>query len=205
MIKRNPIEVFSEWADLDKDLGMEKNHNKSVEKMLDYALKDPIKAFSFIDAGCGNGWVVRKVAQLKSCLHAEGVDGSENMIQKAKKIDPSLSYSCADLMVWNPKTKVDIVHSMEVLYYLDDPKAVIQRIFNDWLKPKGRLIIGIDFYLENKVSHNWSESCGINNMKLFSQQEWFRFFTAAGFQNMASWHQGAQKNWAGTLIITGVK
>ena len=30
MSKRNPIEVFSEWADLDKDYGMEKNHSASV-------------------------------------------------------------------------------------------------------------------------------------------------------------------------------
>ena len=29
-MKRNPIEVFSEWADLDKDFGMEQNHKEAV-------------------------------------------------------------------------------------------------------------------------------------------------------------------------------
>jgi hypothetical protein len=57
-MKRSPIEVFSEWADLDKDYGMEKNHKESVENMLSFATKQQ-KPFSFIDAGCGNGWVVR--------------------------------------------------------------------------------------------------------------------------------------------------
>ena len=33
-MKRNPIEIFSEWADLDKDFGMEKNHKASVDEML---------------------------------------------------------------------------------------------------------------------------------------------------------------------------
>ena len=29
-MKRNPIDVFSEWADLDKDFGMEENHRESL-------------------------------------------------------------------------------------------------------------------------------------------------------------------------------
>ena len=36
-MKRDPIEVFSEWADSDKDYGMEKNHKNSVENMIDFA------------------------------------------------------------------------------------------------------------------------------------------------------------------------
>lgn len=205
MSKRNPIEVFSEWADLDKDYGMEKNHSVSVENMLDFALKNQQTPFSFIDAGCGNGWVIRKVAELPNCSAALGVDGSEKMIQKAKKIDPSRAYYCADLTSWTPESKVDLVHSMEVFYYLNDPKIIIQRIFNDWLKAGGRLIVGLDFYLENKTSHDWPESCGINTMKLFSQHEWVDFFKAAGFHSVESWRHGAEKNWEGTLIVTGIK
>ena len=49
-MKRNPIDVFSEWADLDKDFGMEENHRESVDNMLSFALKEQ-KPFTFIDAG----------------------------------------------------------------------------------------------------------------------------------------------------------
>ena len=159
-MKRNPIEVFGEWADLDKDFGMQKNHKNSVQHMLDFVLKDA-KPFSFIDAGCGNGW--------------------------------------------NPEQKVDIVHSMEVFYYLKDPRALIQRIFDYWLKTAGRLIIGIDFYLENQVSHDWPESFGIDTMKLFSEKEWSQFFTDAGFHSVKTWRFGKENNWEGTLIVTGLK
>ena len=30
-MKKNAIEAFGEWADLDKDFGMEKNHENSVQ------------------------------------------------------------------------------------------------------------------------------------------------------------------------------
>ncbi len=203
-MKRNPIEVFSEWADLDKDFGMEQNHKESVENMLTFALKEN-NSFSFIDAGCGNGWVVKSVKKNPLCVDALGVDGSAKMIQKAKKLDASGSYVCADLMSWCPEKLVDIVHSMEVFYYLENPKDMIQRIFDSWLNTKGRLIIGLDFYLENKVSHDWSDSCGISNMQLFSENEWFEFFKAAGFSSIHSWRFGEKENWAGTLIVTGVK
>ncbi|MDG1652922.1 MAG: class I SAM-dependent methyltransferase [Flavobacteriaceae bacterium] len=203
-MKRNPIEVFSDWADLDKDFGMEINHKESVENMLSFALQNETP-FSFIDAGCGNGWVVRSVAEHPMCQNAMGVDGSKKMIDKANKIDPNATYTCANLMQWSPEKKVDLVHSMEVFYYMENPKKLIQFIYEKWLKKNGRLIIGLDFYFENKASHDWSESCGISNMKLFSENEWVSFFTDTGFNEIKFWRYGAKENWAGTLIVTGVK
>ena len=203
-MKRYPIEVFSEWADQNKDFGMEQNHRQSVENMLAFALNQK-NTFSFIDAGCGNGWVVRKVIKNPLCINAVGIDGSNKMIEKAKKIDPSGSYLCADLMSYYPENTVDLVHSMEVFYYLESPKKLIKQIFDSWLNKNGRLIIGIDFYFENTISHNWSETCGIKNMKLHREIEWLEFFNAAGFHSINSWHYGRKDGWAGTLIITGLK
>ena len=203
-MKRDPIDIFDEWADLDKDFGMEKNHKSSVKEMLAYVL-DKKTPYSFIDAGCGNGWVVRSVEKNPLCKKAIGVDGSKKMIQKATKLDPSGSYIYADLMSWVPITKVDIVHSMEVFYYLENPRKMIQQIFDMWLKKNGSLILGIDFYFENKISHSWSDSCGISKMKLLSQKEWVSFFKDAGFHSIKSWRIGELKDWPGTLVIYGVK
>ena len=66
-MKRLPTVVFGEWAELGRDEGMEKGHRQSVDELLSLALKGQ-KQFSFIDAGCGNGWVVRQVAKL-SLIH----------------------------------------------------------------------------------------------------------------------------------------
>ncbi len=203
-MKRNPIEVFSEWADLDKDLGMEQNHKEAVENMLEFVVTKNVP-FSFIDAGCGNGWVIRSIAKTQMCKNAIGIDGSEKMIFKAKKNDPYNSYYCANLMSWNPKKPVDIVHSMEVLYYMENPGKLIRHVFDYWLKPEGKFIVGLDFYFENKVSHDWPESCGIKNMKLLKEKQWIDFFKIAGFASINSWRFGAKKDWAGTLIICGIK
>ena len=52
-------EVFSKWALMGKDEGMEKGHYQSVKAMLDLAIPQIQENFTAIDLGCGNGWVVR--------------------------------------------------------------------------------------------------------------------------------------------------
>ena len=162
-MKKAPIEVFDSWVTLGKDEGMQKNHSEAVENMISFATKK-LEKFSFIDAGCGNGWVVRSVSKIPNCISATGVDGAFNMIDKAKKEDPQNNYICENLLTWSPKEKVNLVHSMEVFYYLENPEALIQHIYSNWLKENARLIIGLDFYLENPISHSWPEECGISIM-----------------------------------------
>ena len=203
-MKRAPVEVFSDWVNNGKDLGMEKGHKRSVDHMLNYATKD-LNSYSFIDAGCGNGWVVRDISNSPKCTNAIGIDGSVNMISKAKSLDQKNEYVCDDLNHWVPKIKVDLVHSMEVLYYFEKPKELINHIFSNWLKENSRLIIGIDFYKENYLSHSWPEECGISIMSLFSEDQWKDFFKEVGFKSVKSWRFGKKDNWSGTLIVTGIK
>lgn len=204
MNKRTPIDVFSDWALNGKDLGMEKNHKLSVNNMIEFSV-NKINDFTFLDAGCGNGWVVRKVSKLKNCIKAIGIDGSKKMIEKAKSIDKNNKYYCENLLDWKPKNKIDLVHSMEVFYYFENPKELIKHIYSSWLKKKSRLIIGIDYYYENKTSHSWPNECGISIMSLFSEKKWKNFFSEVGFKKIKSWKVGKKKDWNGTLIITGIK
>ena len=53
------IDLFSDWALRDRDMGMEKNHMPAVKSMLSLFIDKQSKKFSFIDVGCGNGYVVR--------------------------------------------------------------------------------------------------------------------------------------------------
>ena len=104
---------------------MEKGHAVSVGDMLNFALKERVdkgKKFSFLDVGCGNGWVVRKVQENHNCNFASGIDGAKQMIEKAKSIDPKGNYFCEDLIKWNPNQKYGVVHSMEVFYYFENLK-----------------------------------------------------------------------------------
>lgn len=204
MTKKSPIEIFSEWVDLGKDDGMEKNHSKSVKAMLNNVLNG-LNDFTFIDAGCGNGWVVKMVSEMDSCFSALGVDGSIKMINKAKRIDKISKYECAEISVWKPNQKKDVVHSMEVFYYFKDPLIVLTNIYENWLNQNGKFIMGIDFYYENKTSHNWPEKTNVDTMTLLSTQEWKNIVSKAGFKNIVSWREGEKNEWKGTLIISATK
>ena len=189
--------------DSGKDEGMEKHHNKSVMSMIDFACNG-LPEYSFIDAGCGNGWVVRHISKDAKCNNAIGVDGSSNMINKAKRLDDKNKYFCEDLLKWIPQSKVDIVLSMEVFYYFENPGLLIEHINNNWIKSGGRLIMGVDYYQENISSHSWQKDCGISIMKLHSEKEWKVFFENAGLKDVKSWRNGQDEDWGGTLIVTGV-
>ena len=114
-MKRIPTTVFSEWAAIGRDERMAKGHEVAVKSMLDYALKG-LDRYNFIDAGCGNGWVVRLVKAHTGCAAAAGVDGAQMMIEKARSIDPTGAYFHADLSNWAPTKKVHVVHSLSLIH-----------------------------------------------------------------------------------------
>ena len=202
--KRTPTVVFGEWAERGRDEVMAKGHQKAVDHMLVLAL-NKLKSFSFLDAGCGNGWVVRQVAKQPECVSASGVDGAQQMVDKAKTCDSENHYTCADLDTWSPNSPVDVVHSMEVVYYLKDPYAFLLNVYNSWLTKGGVLILGLDFYKENTVSHSWPEDCGVSIMRLFSEKHWVELLHKAGFRGVESTRFGVKENWSGTLILKGQK
>lgn len=204
MKKKSPVEIFSDWVDLGKDEGMEINHKEAVDEMLKAVITSN-NSFSFIDAGCGNGWVVRKVSKLKNCESSIGVDGSLKMINKARRLDNINEYICAELSTWKPKNKKDIVHTMEVLYYFKKPLIVLENIFENWINENGKFIMGIDFYYENKTSHDWPEKTNVDTMTLLNIKQWEKLVINAGFKNVRSWTVGKKNNWNGTLIISATK
>ena len=186
---------------------MEKAHEISVNEMIDFALEERAnigERFSFCDLGCGNGWVVRKVARSKLCNKAVGIDGAKQMIVNAESKGGGAKYILADINSFHPSEKYDVVHSMEVLYYLDDPSELLKRISDSWLNDGGRLIIGIDHYYENIDSHSWQEKLG-TKMLMLKEVEWVQIFKIAGLNEVESWRSNKDENWAGTLVITGKK
>tara|TARA_B100000427_G_C15456988_1_gene572294 strand:+ start:610 stop:1227 length:618 start_codon:yes stop_codon:yes gene_type:complete len=201
------VDVFGKWAEEGKDIGMEKTHAASVNEMIDFALEERTnigKSFSFLDLGCGNGWVVRSVLKNELCDLAVGIDGAKQMIANAKKRGGNAKYIYEDINFFDSSDKYDLIHSMEVLYYLNDPSEIIKRIYDSWLNDDGRLIIGIDHYYENTDSHSWQEKVG-TRMLMLKESEWVNIFETAGFNQVESWRSGEDKDWAGTLVITGKK
>ena len=201
---KTPIEVFSDWAISGKDEGMKENHFKPLMKMIEL-FENKYKNPSIIDAGCGNGWLIRHFDENKKYTDITGVDGSKQMIAKAKSLDHKNNYICSELAFWNPNDKVDVVISMEVMYYFKEPEKIIKHIFKNWIKKNGVFIMGIDFYLENERCHNWKEKTGVDTMELFSSDVWIKFFEKSGFKNVNKYFFNRTKEWKGTLVIEGFK
>ena len=201
MSLRSATDLFSEWADVGRDEGMERGHSASVEVMLKELLEGWNRPFRAMDIGCGNGWVVRRLSAHALCSHASGVDGAPSMIAKARTIDPDGDYIEAMLPEWTPGAPYDLVHTMECLYYLEDPLGFLQTLHDEWMRPGGRLVIGVDHYMENPASHDWGPSLNVH-MALLSMDDWASGLKEAGFTDITAMQVGAKEDWAGTLVLT---
>ena len=205
MEMRKATDVFHDWALAGKDLGMEKGHSHAVNQMLEFIFKKAEKSmqnFSAIDVGCGNGWVVRLFDEHHMCNYAEGIDGAKAMIDKAKQIDSNGNYSICNLPEFKPERKYDFLHSMEFLYYLEDPKEMLKLFFREWINDGGWAVIGIDHYLEHEESLGWPEHVGVR-MTTLSTEQWLEAWKDAGFSSITHWYAGEKS--PGTLVIAGQK
>ena len=201
-MQNKATDLFSDWAEIGKDQGMADAHKPAVAEILSATIDDRNKPFSFIDAGCGNGWVVRKVRSNSLCESACGVDGAKAMIDNAREIDPDGEYYLEELMSWAPDKKSDIIHSMEVFYYFKEPNFLTKHIVDNWLNPGGTLVIGLDHYIGNPDSYHWSKDLNVH-MSLLKEQDWLDMFTDAGLSGCKSWRANPSKDFPGTLVVTG--
>jgi ubiquinone/menaquinone biosynthesis C-methylase UbiE len=204
----NVRKTFDEWAQNGRAELMEIEHGKNVLKFLKTVSFD--ESFTFLDVGCGNGWVVRKIAKEKKCKKAIGIDKSKKMIiQAKKKIDSkNEEFFHTDIESMDYKGKFNFIFSMESLYYANSIEVALEKIYK-LLKPGGQFFCGTDFYTDNKATARWAKIMKIQ-MHLHSKNEWKKFFRDAGFvvktkhikdlKNRKKW-----KREYGTLFIIGTK
>ena len=199
----NAINLFNNWAKEGKDIKMANSHEPSTNSMLSIISENNFRKFSFLDAGCGNGKVIRKIKDNLNCIYSVGVDGAPEMINNARRLDPSNNYFCSDLLEWVPEKKFDVVFSMEVFYYFKDLDLLFEHVVSKWLNQESILIIGVDFFLENKASHSWPSDLEVE-MTLLSSNEWVKIFKKYGFSNCKANVVNKTNTSAGTLVVSGL-
>lgn len=200
--------TFDEWAQNGKADLMEIEHGKNVLKFLKTISFE--ESFTFLDVGCGNGWVVRKIAKEEMCKKAIGIDKSKKMIIQAKKKieNKKEEFFHTDVESIKYGGKFNFIFSMESLYYADSIDVALAKIYK-LLKPGGQFFCGTDFYKDNKATARWAGIMKIQ-MHLHSKKEWSGFFKNVGFdvktknikdlKNKKKW-----KREHGTLFIIGTK
>ena len=200
--------TFDEWAKIGRSELMEKEHSKTVLKLLNSIRFE--KPFSFLDVGCGNGWVVRKISQIQNCKKAVGIDKSQNMITKAKskKKSSKENYLRTDILSWKFNGKFDYIFSMESLYYSKPMESALKKIYKI-LKPGGQFFCGTDFYNDNKATIQWSKMMNIP-LDLRSKKQWKKMFEKIGFETKTKQvkDHSNRKKWKrefGTLFVIGKK
>ena len=163
-----------------------------------------------MDVGCGNGWVVRKIAQLPNCKKAVGIDKSKKMINVAisKQIYKKEKYTCTNLESWNYRGKFDVIFSMESLYYSVPMAPTLAKVFKI-LKTGGFFYCGTDFYSDNHLTKRWKKLMKVP-MDLRSKTEWKKMFNEAGFKTTTrqvkdTKHRAKWKREFGTLFVIGQK
>ncbi|HJJ22398.1 MAG TPA: class I SAM-dependent methyltransferase [Nitrosopumilus sp.] len=200
--------TFDIWAQNGRAELMEKEHGNNVSKILQVIPFD--KPFTFLDVGCGNGWVVRKIAKESNCKKSVGIDKSKKMIIQAKKKKENIKemFVHTDVESWDYKGKFNFIFSMESLYYADSIEVALEKIYK-LLKPNGEFFCGTDFYTDNKATVRWVDIMKIQ-MHLHSKKEWKKLFQNTGFKVKTKHIKDLKnkKKWKrefGTLFITGTK
>ena len=200
--------LFDVWAKTGRSEDMEKGHGTTVNQFLDkLSIK---KNFRFLDIGCGNGWVVRKMSQHPSCIQAIGIDKSKMMVKNAKSkiLSEKENYFVTELETWKTKEKFDIIFSMESLYYSVPMESALEKVFR-LLKKGGIFYCGTDFYSDNTLTTRWIKDMNVP-MDLRSEKEWKKMFNEIGFSTRTK-HVTDPKNkskWKrefGTLFVIGRK
>ncbi len=92
------------------------------------------------DLGCGTGDLTVSIAERWPHATVRGVDGSSDMLEKARSRYPSLDWLEADLAAWNPDQPADLIYSNACLHWLDDHAELFPKLAGH-LNPGGVLAV----------------------------------------------------------------
>jgi SAM-dependent methyltransferase len=178
-------DVFDTWALDGRDARMERGHGPVARRVFD-SLRLADDAW-YLDIGCGNGYTVRWASAILPRGRAYGIDASRRMVDRARRLsegDPCARFAVAAFPLHDlPLASFDAIFSMETLYYMPDIPTALREI-RRLLKPGGVFVSAIDYYTENRISHDWRSYVGAR-MSLWSERHWRRAFEQAGFVSVA--------------------
>ena len=176
---------FNRWAEAGRGEEMEKDHRRIAEQTLELMRIAPED--NLLDVGCGAGWLARILAAEAPQGRVVGMDISDEMVRRARKI-------CADLdnvmivvggvddIPWDAGFFTKVI-SVESAYYWPDPAQGMREIFRV-LRGGGSAWILINYYRDNPHCHQWGQHYAIPAHLLWAE-EWADFFRQAGFGDVA--------------------
>jgi SAM-dependent methyltransferase len=177
-------EEFNRWAEAGRGAEMEQDHLPITLPVLEKMRLAPTD--NVLDAGCGAGWLSRRLAKLVPEGRVVGMDISDEMIRHARRSSVdfgNLLFVTGEVaeIPWQPHFFSHAI-SVESSYYWPNPAAGIRDI-SRVLHDGGSAWILINYYRDNPHCHQWGELLAVRT-HLLSGDEWAELFRAAGFSDV---------------------
>ncbi|MEO2206365.1 class I SAM-dependent methyltransferase [Paenibacillus pabuli] len=128
------MKSINQWRadEYDHKLAFVSGYGKSLISWL-----QPQKGERILDLGCGTGDLTHEIA--KSQAEVVGMDASPNMIQRARKKFPEITFVEGDGHRFEASKPYDAIFSNAALHWMKNPGLVVESIWKA-LKPGGRLV-----------------------------------------------------------------
>ena len=123
--------------------------NERLRPALDLLAQVPIERPEVVyDLGCGPGTATVHLKRRWPDARVVGVDGSPDMLARARAEHADIEWVQADLNAWQPDVPGDVVYSNAAFQWLDGHRVLYPRIV-ETVKPGGALAV--------QVPNNWRE------------------------------------------------
>ncbi len=109
----------------------------AVDLMARIPLREPATVY---DLGCGAGAATALLKDRWPSARVMGVDGSPEMLARARAQRQDIQWQHADLETWQPDGPCDLLYSNAALHWLDNHDALFPRLVS-LLKPGGVLAV----------------------------------------------------------------
>ncbi len=177
-------EEFNRWAEAGRGEGMEHEHlpvTLPVLELMELQMTDNV-----LDIGCGAGWLSRLIAARAREGRVVGMDISDEMIGRARKMSvdlPHVMFVLGDVeeIPWD-NNFFDKVISVESAYYWPDPAGGLREIFRV-LREGGSAWMVVNYYRDNPHCHQWGTVLAVPT-RLLSADEWVSMLRDAGFTDI---------------------
>jgi len=100
-----------------------------------------------VDLGCGTGHLTAMLQARWPGANVTGIDSSVEMIERARRDHPNMTWVVGDVATWKPAESVDLIFSNATLHWLDDHEILFRRL---------RSLLTSDGVLAIQMPDNWN-------------------------------------------------
>jgi trans-aconitate 2-methyltransferase len=116
-----------------------------------------------LDLGCGTGSLTVRLAERWPDASVVGIDSSAEMIERARRDHPELTWQVGDVTAWEPDEPIDVAYSNAALHWLDDHAHLFRRL---------RSLLADGGVLAVQMPDNWAAPTHRIPAEVLDEEDW---------------------------------